>query len=135
MRKELEQARAALTAFQAKTNMVAPSAGGGDRETSQYMAIAQELSSARASLTAYQSRLSSGSTDLSERSGGIHLQILSGSKQKLSAAEAEVWRCSRANAKNPKMLAQEGNMATLRREIGDATGKMREHLKDRIATT
>ena len=57
LRKEVEEARAALTAFQAKTNMVAPSAAGGDRETSQYMAIAQELSTARASIPAFQSRL------------------------------------------------------------------------------
>jgi polysaccharide biosynthesis transport protein len=136
LRKELEQARAALTAFQAKTNMVAPSAGGGDRETSQYMAIAQELSTARASLTAYQSRLTSGSTDLSNDPADPDLQILSGLKQKLSAAEAEVGAAKgQLGAKNPKMLAQEGNMATLRREIADATGKMREHLKDRIATT
>ena len=42
LRKELDEARAALQAFQAKTNVVAPSATGGDRETSQYMAISDQ---------------------------------------------------------------------------------------------
>ena len=92
LRKELEDARVALRAFQTKTNMVAPSAGGGDRETSQYMAIATELSSARAGLTALQSRLTSGSTDLSNDPSDPDLQILSGLKEKLSTAEAEIGR-------------------------------------------
>ena len=47
LRKDVESARAALEAFQAKTNMVAPT-DGGDSETSQYMAIAAKLSAARA---------------------------------------------------------------------------------------
>src|SRR6185437_2368348 len=136
LRKELEQARAALTAFQAKTNMVAPSASGGDRETSQYMAIAQELSTARASLTALQSRLTSGSTDLSNDPGDPDLQILSGLKEKLTTAEAEIGAAKgQLGSRNPKMVAQQGNVATLRREIAEATEKMRQHLKDRIATT
>src|SRR4029077_4043863 len=64
LRKELDEARVALRAFQSKANMVAPTAGGPDRKPSQYMAIASELSSVRGSLTALQSRLTSGSTDL-----------------------------------------------------------------------
>src|ERR1700733_14181177 len=47
LRKELEDARVALRAFQAKANMVAPSQNGGDKETTEYMAIAQELTNAR----------------------------------------------------------------------------------------
>src|SRR4029077_20987370 len=43
LRKEVEDARAALRAFQNKANMVAPSAMAGDKETNQYMALAQEL--------------------------------------------------------------------------------------------
>lgn len=136
LRKELEQARTALTAFQAKTNMVAPSATGGDREMSQYMAIAQELSTAKASLTALQSRLSSGSTDLSNDPSDPDLQVLSGLKEKLSTAEAEIGAAKgQLGSKNPKMLAQAGNVATLHREIADATDRMRQHLKERIATT
>ena len=58
LRKELDDARAALQDFQAKTNMVAPNEGAGaDKETAQYMAIATELSGARAGLTALQNSL------------------------------------------------------------------------------
>ena len=64
LRKDVEASRAALEAFQAKTNMVSPTEGG-DSETGQYMAISQELSAARAQITTLQSRLASGSTDLS----------------------------------------------------------------------
>ena len=136
LRKELEDARAALAAFQAKTNMVAPSATGGDRETSQYMAVAQELSSARASLTALQSRLTSGSTDLSNDPADPDLQILSGLKEKLTTAEAEIAAAKGTlGPNNPKMLAQQGNLASLHKQLGEATEKMRQHLKDRIATT
>jgi polysaccharide biosynthesis transport protein len=135
LRKELEDARAVLQAFQAKTNMVAPSAGGGDRETSQYMAIAQELSNARAGLTALQSRLTTDSTDLSNDPSDPDLQILAGLKEKLSSAEAEIAASKGVlGANNPKMVAQQANLATLRRQIGDATEKMRVHLKQRIGT-
>jgi uncharacterized protein involved in exopolysaccharide biosynthesis len=136
LRKELEDARAALAAFQAKTNMVAPSATGGDRETSQYMAIAQELSTARAGLTALQSRLTSGSTDLSNDPADPDLQILSGLKEKLATAEADLAASKGLlGANNPKMVAQQGNLATVRRQIVEATEKMRQHLKEHIETT
>ncbi len=135
LRKELEEARGALQAFQAKTNMVAPSAAGGDRETSQYMAIAQELSSARAGLTVLQSRLTGGSTDLSNDPTDPDLQILAGLKEKLSTAEAEAAASKGVyGANNPKMIAQQANIATLRKQISDAIDKMRVHLKERIGT-
>jgi len=57
LRNDLDSARQALEAFQAQTNMVAPTTGG-DSETSEYMAISQQLSTARAQLSASQSRLS-----------------------------------------------------------------------------
>jgi succinoglycan biosynthesis transport protein ExoP len=134
LRKELEDARTALRSFQNKTNMVAPSQGG-DKETSQYMAIATELSGARSGLTALQSRLTSGSTDLSNDPSDPDLQILAGLKEKLSTAEAELAASKGAiGANNPKMVAQQANIASLRKQIGDATDKMRVHLKDRIAT-
>ena len=134
LRKELEEARVALAAFQAKSNMVAPSGVGGDRETSQYMAIATELSGARAGLTALQSRLTSGSTDLSNDPSDPDLQILAGLKEKLSTAESEnAVSKGILGSSNPKMLAQQANLATLRKQIGDATEKMRLHLKDRIS--
>ena len=136
LRKELEDARAALAAFQNKTNMVATSAGGGDRETSQYMAIADQLSAARGALTALQSRLTSGSTDLSNDPSDPDLQILSGLKEKLSAAETDIAASKGVyGANNPKMVAQQTNLVTLRKQIGDATEKMRAHLKERINLT
>ncbi|HEY3622887.1 MAG TPA: hypothetical protein VGL12_10950 [Roseiarcus sp.] len=135
LRKELDDARAALRAFQNKTNMVVVSAGGGDRETNQYMAIATELSGARAGLTALQSRLTSGSTNLSNDPSDPDLQILSGLKEKLSTAESEnAVSKGILGPSNPKMLAQQTNLATLHKQIGEATEKMRQHLKERIDT-
>ena len=133
LRKELDDARTALRAFQSKANMVAPTAGGPDRETSQYMAIGTELSNARAGLTALQSRLTSGSTDLSNDPSDPDLQILSGLKEKLSSAEAELAAAKGAlGPNNPKMMAQQANMATVRKQMADATERMRQHLKERI---
>jgi polysaccharide biosynthesis transport protein len=132
LRKELEDARAALAAFQAKTNMVAPTQGG-DRETSQYMAISDQLSNARAGLTALRSRLTNGSTDLSNDPQDPDLQILSGLKEKLTTAEAEIASSKGVlGANNPKMVAQQANIASVRKQIGEATEKMRQHLKERI---
>ena len=135
LRKELDAARGALRDFQAKTNMVAPSATGGDKETNQYMAVAQELTNARSGLTALQSRLTSGSTDLSSDPSDPDLQSLSNLKEKLSSAEAENAAAKGLlGANNPKILAQQANITTLHKQIADATEKMRAHLKDRIAT-
>jgi polysaccharide biosynthesis transport protein len=135
LRKELDDARTALRAFQAKANMVAPTGGGGDKETTQYMAVAQELTSAKAGLTALQSRLTSGSTDLSNDPADPDLQILSGLKEKLASAETDVASAKGVlGSNNPKMLAQQANIGSLRKQIADATEKMRGHLKDRIAT-
>ena len=118
LRKELDEARAALRAFQSKANMVAPTAGRPDKETNQYMAIAEELSGARAGLTALQSRLTSGSTDLSNDPSDPDLQILSGLKEKLSTAETEIAASKGVlGANNPKMVAQQANLATLRKQI------------------
>jgi uncharacterized protein involved in exopolysaccharide biosynthesis len=93
------------------------------------------LSSARAGLTALQSRLTSGSTDLSNDPTDPDLQILSGLKEKLSSAEAEISAAKGVlGPNNPKMLSQQANMATLHKQIADASDRMRVHLKDRIAT-
>ena len=133
LRKELDDARTALRDFQSKANMVAPTAGGADKETSQYMAIGVELSSVRGSLTALQSRLTSGSTDLSNDPSDPDLQMLSGLKEKLSSAEAELSAAKGAlGPNNPKMMAQQANMATVRKQMADATERMRQHLKERI---
>jgi succinoglycan biosynthesis transport protein ExoP len=133
LRKELEDARTTLQTFQTKSNMVAPGLGG-DKETTQYMAIADQLSGARAGLTALQTRLSSTSTDLSNDPSDPDLQILSGLKEKLSSAETDIVASKGVyGANNPKIVAQQTNLATLRKQIGDATDKMRGHLKERIA--
>jgi uncharacterized protein involved in exopolysaccharide biosynthesis len=114
--------------------MVAPGLGG-DKETNQYMAIAQELTNTKAGLTSLQSRLTSGSTDLSNDPSDPDLQILSGLKEKLSSAEADVAAAKGAlGSNNPKMMSQQANIATLHKQIADATDKMHAHLKDRIAT-
>ncbi len=134
LRKELEEARTALQTFQSKTNMVATTATGGDKETTQYMAIADQLTGARAGLTALQTRLSSGSTDLSNDPSDPDLQILSGLKEKLSTAETDIVASKGVfGANNPKIVAQQTNLATLHKQIGDATDRMRAHLKERIA--
>jgi polysaccharide biosynthesis transport protein len=136
LRKDLETARAALEAFQAKTNLVAPSATGGDSETSQYMAISQELSTVRSSLTALQSRLSSGSTDLSIDPSDPDLQMLAGLKEKVSASESTIAAFKGTmGANNPKMMAEQANLASTRRQLADATEKLRQHLSERIGTT
>ena len=135
LRKDLETSRAALEAFQAQTNMVSPTEGG-DSETSQYMAISQQLSAARAQLNTLQSRLTSGSTDLSNDPADPDLQILANLKEKLSTSQSAIEAAkSMLGANNPKMMAELANLASIRKQIGDATEKMRQHLKERIATT
>jgi polysaccharide biosynthesis transport protein len=135
LRKELDSARTALATFQAKANMVAPTTGG-DSETSQYMAISSELSSATASLTAMQSRLASGSTELSNDPSDPDLQVLAGLKERLSTTEAGIESAKNLlGANNPKMVADQANLASIRRQLAEATDKMQQHLKERIATT
>ena len=136
LRKELDDARAALRAFQAKTNMVAPTAGGPDKETNQYMAIGAELSSARAGLTALQSRLTSGSTDLSNDPSDPDLQILSGLKEKLSTAEAEIGgrqgrpRRQQSEDDGPTGEYRDGSQADGRRDRENAPASERPHRSD-----
>jgi succinoglycan biosynthesis transport protein ExoP len=133
LRKELDDARTALQTFQTKANMVAPTQGGGDRETAQYMSISDQLSNARAGLTALRSRLIGGSTDLSNDPTDPDLQILSGLKERLTTAEADIAASKGVlGANNPKMLAQQANLASLHKQVGEATEKMRQHLKERI---
>ena len=135
LRKELDSARTALATFQAKANMVAPTTGG-DSETSQYMAISSELSGATASLTAMQSRLASGSTELSNDPSDPDLQVLAGLKERLSTTEAGIESAKNLlGPNNPKMVADQANLASIRRQLAEATDKMQQHLKERIATT
>jgi succinoglycan biosynthesis transport protein ExoP len=135
LHKQLEASRAALAAFQAETNMVAPDAGA-DSDTSQYMSISGQLSSARAQLTTLQTRLASGSTDLSNDPSDPDLQILAGLKEKVSGSETAIESAKGViGSANPKMMAEQANLAATRRQIGEATEKMKQHLKQHIATT
>jgi polysaccharide biosynthesis transport protein len=135
LRKELEDARAALENFQSRTNLVAPTAAG-DTESSALMSISQDLQSNRAVLTALQSRLSSGNTNLAVDPSDPDLQLLNGMKEKLTILQTEVETGKTAlGANNPKMVAAAANMASLRKQVAEATDKMLQHLKDRISNT
>ena len=135
LHKQLEASRAALAAFQSETNMVAPEAGA-DSDTSQYMSISGQLSNARAQLTMLQTRLASGSTDLSNDPSDPDLQILAGLKERVSGSETAIESAKGViGTANPKMMAEQANLAATRRQIGEATEKMKQHLKQRIATT
>ena len=113
--------------------MVAPTEGG-DSETSQYMAISQELSAARAQINTLQSRLASGSTDLSNDPADPDLQMLATLKEKLSTSQSAIEAAKGIlGSNNPKMMAELANLASIRKQLGDATEKMRQHLKERIA--
>ena len=113
--------------------MVAPTAGGPDRETSQYMAIGAELSSARAGLTALQSRLTSGSTDLSNDPSDPDLQILSGLKEKLSICRSRIvgrqgrpWP-QQSEDGGPTGEYRDGSQADWRRDRENAPASERAH--------
>lgn len=135
LRKDVETARAALQAFQAQTNMVAPNEGG-DSETSQYMAIGQQLSALRAQVDTLQSRLISGSTDLSNDPSDPDLQVLAGLKEKLLSSQSAVEAAKGTiGSNNPKMMAELASQAAIRKQVADATERMRQHLKERIAVT
>lgn len=135
LRKDVEQSRAALQAFQVQTNMVAPTEGG-DSETSQYMAISQQLSAARAQVDTMQSRLMSGSTELSNDPSDPDLQILANLKEKLSTSQSAIEASKGViGSNNPKMVSELANLASIRKQVGDATERMRQHLKERIAVT
>jgi succinoglycan biosynthesis transport protein ExoP len=135
MRKELETARVALESFQKETNLVAPTAAA-DTESSALMAIAQELSNSRASVTVMQSRLASGDTNLATDPSDPDLQSLATLKDKLLTAQTAVESVKNSlGANNPKMVSEAANIAALKKQIADATDRMREHLKARIAQT
>ena len=132
LRKELDEARSALEAFQARTNVVAPTTGA-DSETSTLMSITAELTNAKAGLSSLQSRLTSDATDLSTDPSDPDLQLLASLKEKLSSAETNLEAAKNSlGANNPKMVSEGANIVAIRKQITDATNKMHQHLKDRI---
>jgi succinoglycan biosynthesis transport protein ExoP len=135
MRKELETARGALENYQKETNLVAPTQAA-DTESSALMAISQELSNSRASVTVMQTRLASGDTNLATDPSDPDLQSLASLKDKLLTAQTAVESVKNSlGANNPKMVSEAANIAALKKQIADATDRMREHLKARIAQT
>jgi protein tyrosine kinase modulator len=83
-----------------------------------------------------QSRLASGSTELSNDPSDPDLQILANLKEKLLTSQTSIEAAKgMIGANNPKMMAEFANLASIRKQIGDATEKMRQHLTERIATT
>ncbi len=136
LRKDLQAARANLEQFQSRTNVVAPSAGGADSETTALTAVTQDLATNRALLTSLQSRLTSGSTDLSADPSDPDLQLINSLKEKISTSEADIESGKNAlGANNPKMVATAANLASMRKQLADAVAKLRDHVKDKIATT
>ncbi len=131
LRRELEVARKDLEDEQAKTNVT-----GVDTYAAALSAVSSELSSTKAALTALQSRLDSGAINLSVDPTDPELQALAGLKDKLTSAQItyDSIRTS-LGPNNPKMLTEASNIAQLKKQIGEATVKMREHLKSRIAQT
>ncbi len=87
-------------------------------------------------LTSLQSRLTSGSTDLATDPTDPDLQLINSLKEKISTTQAEIEAGKNSlGANNPKMVSAAANLATVRKQLADATDKSREHLKDKIAAT
>jgi succinoglycan biosynthesis transport protein ExoP len=135
LRKDLLAARIALEQFQAKTNVVAPGAGA-DVESAGLLAITQDLSGNRAMLTALQSRLDSGSTDLANDPSDPDLQMINSLKERISSLEGEIEAGkSSLGPSNPKMVVASTNLAMMTKQLAEAKDKVRQHLKEKIATT
>jgi hypothetical protein len=56
-------------------------------------------------------------------------------KEKLSTSELAIETANGfLGSNNPKMMVELANQAPIRKQLGEATEKMRQHLKERIAT-
>ncbi len=136
LRKDLQTARSALEQYQSRTNVVAPTATGGDSESAALSAVTSDLATNRALLTSLQSRLTSGSTDLATDPTDPDLQLINSLKEKISTTQAEMEAGKNSlGMNNPKMVSAAANLATVRKQLADVTDKLREHLKDKIAST
>ena len=130
LRKEFQKAREAFEAFQAKSNLT----GGVDTESGTLANINTQLASARAGLTVLQSRLTSDNINLAADPGDPDLQTLEGLRTKVESLQTEM-EAGRASlgANNPRMVQAQASVGALRKQIVDATGKMHQHLEQRIA--
>jgi hypothetical protein len=56
-------------------------------------------------------------------------------KERVTASETAIESAKGViGSANPKMMAEQANLASMRRQIGEATEKMKQHLKQHIAT-
>ncbi|MBV8282788.1 MAG: hypothetical protein JO347_12120 [Candidatus Eremiobacteraeota bacterium] len=136
LRKEFEAARTRLEEFQAKANLALPSGNAPDAEANGLQAIAQELSNSKATLAVLKSRLETGSANISTDPSDPDVALVSALKEKLTSAEAELEGAKTSlGANNLKMQIASSNVASLRRQLADATAKLKDHLRDRISQT
>ncbi len=134
LRKDLQKARVDLESFQSRTNVVAPTMGS-DTESATLAAITQDLSNNRAFLAALQSRLDSGSTDLANDPSDPDLQFINTLKVRIASSESEIETAKNSlGPNNPKMVAASSNLASLRKQLAEATEKSKQHLKEKIAS-
>lgn len=135
LRKEFQDARSRLEAFQAQSNIAIPSQGG-DAESTELASLNRQSSDLRATLTALKSRLDSGDTNLSADPSDPDLAVIAGLKQRLTGTQTEMIAAKTSlGANNPRMQAGAANIDSLHKEIATATDKLREHLRARIALT
>jgi polysaccharide biosynthesis transport protein len=140
LRRELADASASLEKFQSQSNVALPTGEAADKESTELTTVTNALSTAKANLVLLQNQLSNDATDLSVDPSDPDLQLLASLKQKLS--EAQVWvESSKGSlgANNPKVAAEQSMIASIQKQIPDATArakdKARKHLNDRIAQT
>lgn len=136
LRKEFQAARTRLEEFQAKSNIALPTASAADAESATLAAVTQDLSGSRAALAVLKSRLESPSVNLSTDPSDPDVQWVNGLKERLAAAETELAAAKTSlGPNNPRMQMAASNITSLRKQLDDATLKLKDHLKDRIAQT
>jgi uncharacterized protein involved in exopolysaccharide biosynthesis len=134
-RKDLQSARVALEQYQAKMNVLSPNSGA-DTEGSALGAVTADLNSNREVLYALQSRLESGSTDMTNDPSDPDLQMINSLKDRIASSLGEIESAKNTlGSNNPRMIAAATNVATMRKQLAEATDKAKERLKERIEAT
>ena len=96
--------------------------------------VNNQLTSAKAGLTVLQSRLTSENVNLNADPGDPDLQTLDQLRIETGLIADRIGgRQDSLGANNPKMVTAQASMVALRKQIADATGKMHQHLQERIA--
>ena len=95
--------------------------------------VSDELTGQRAALTSLKSRLESENTNLSSDPSDPDLQLLNSLKDKLIALQGEIETArTQLGASNPRVVMAAASMVTVKKQIADATLRVRQHLKERI---